>query len=799
MADRLDVFVSSTNKDLVDYRQKVIETILRLDYHPVVQEALTPSDDNALQVCYDKVMRADVFIGIYAHRYGYCPNANVTYTTIDGQLWHGDGTTSITHWEYLWAREIGIPIRLFLVKDTAEWQAEWRDPEPQAGQLRAFKNRISTDHVVNFFDSPDELGQLVAVALARLPQTFQFRDKNLTLLGDRVRKNWIDNVLGRVIRENALELPLAWSVLPDQQTTLLPADKRLIDSYDESGRKLVIVGEPGAGKTTLALKLVARLLANRLYPVPVVFRLESWARSRPPQFEAWLIQELKARYDVDEVIARSWITARALTLVLDGLDEVPQPLQQDCVNAINQFQARAATDLILTCRTGEYLALETPLANLNGFLTIEDLQPHAVFAYVRSLGHEYADLEKLLQTTPNLLEFAQSPFKLRLLSKTYRQALGDEQFATAATQAQLETLLTNYVNDALHAGPYSSTSMRAWLIWLGRMLTANNQPLFNIQDLQAGVLQAGDRRLFWLISRLTVGSTVGIACGLYAGYRWGDGAGILIGIAASLVMGMLAGFSSHQRRGLLGGLLLDRDRIDRIMPLSAVQWSWTRALFGFGVGLIIMLILTAFLPPEAMRAFTDDPDARRNAGLIGGTAFGIVLAVFTGLTNAPVGRINLPNQGIRRSFYRSFISLPLALPVISSLVFGTATFGEPFGVLIALSAALVGGIVYGLPVLVAILILFLAIFLPATPIEEGLAGAAGVGLLWALSLYFGGLACIQHLTVRLLITLRGAAPFNYVRFLNFATSRDLMRRVGGSFMFSHAFIQDQIASTRSPH
>lgn len=66
MSERIDVYISSTSRDLVAYREAVRDVVLRLGMQPVIMEAFNPTDRNALQKCYDEVQRAEVFAGIYA-------------------------------------------------------------------------------------------------------------------------------------------------------------------------------------------------------------------------------------------------------------------------------------------------------------------------------------------------------------------------------------------------------------------------------------------------------------------------------------------------------------------------------------------------------------------------------------------------------------------------------------------------------------------------------------------------------------------------------------------------------------
>jgi hypothetical protein len=58
----------------------------------------------------------------------------------------------------------------------------------------------------------------------------------------------------------------------------------------------------------------------------------------------------------------------------------------------------------------------------------------------------------------------------------------------------------------------------------------------------------------------------------------------------------------------------------------------------------------------------------------------------------------------------------------------------------------------------------------------------------------GGLAIIQHYTLRLILTLNNHAPLNYVRFLDHAAERILLRKVGGGYIFVHRMLLEYFAS-----
>src|SRR5215813_5624290 len=89
------VFLSSTSRDLVPHRQLVIDTLLRMHFFPVAMEQFgAQGSGDATSVSTDQVAQADIYLGLFAWRYGYVPPGE---------------TRSVTHLEYLEARKLGLP------------------------------------------------------------------------------------------------------------------------------------------------------------------------------------------------------------------------------------------------------------------------------------------------------------------------------------------------------------------------------------------------------------------------------------------------------------------------------------------------------------------------------------------------------------------------------------------------------------------------------------------------------------------------------------------------------------------
>ena len=108
-----------------------------------------------------------------------------------------------------------------------------------------------------------------------------------------------------------------------------PAGTRITQVYDKALSGLLILGEPGSGKTTMLLELARDLLSHaetdNSYPLPMVFNLSSWAVKRQP-----LVEEMNTMYQVSRRLGQAWVQADQVLPLLDGLDEVAPPYRGLC-------------------------------------------------------------------------------------------------------------------------------------------------------------------------------------------------------------------------------------------------------------------------------------------------------------------------------------------------------------------------------------------------------------------------------------------------------------------------------------
>lgn len=147
----IKVFISSTYQDLIPYRQKVNESIQRLQQITVGMELFGSESESPLDVCIKRVKEAALFILIVGFRYG---------GIIEEQ------GKSITQIEYETAIAEGIPTLVYIIDDDEPVSLKSIDFE-NAKKLSEFKETLKHRHVVSTFTTPDDLGSKVLADVQR--------------------------------------------------------------------------------------------------------------------------------------------------------------------------------------------------------------------------------------------------------------------------------------------------------------------------------------------------------------------------------------------------------------------------------------------------------------------------------------------------------------------------------------------------------------------------------------------------------------------------------------------------------
>ncbi len=601
------------------------------------------------------------------------------------------------------------------------------------------------------------------------------------VLVDNVKHYWIEGVLERSLHNQALiELGLeerskavasplnGVGEFPDEPSRVLPEGIQATDVFDGlgAGRTLLILGEPGAGKTTTLLKLVQSLLErigdDLSQPIPVILNLSSWAKKRQPIAE-WLVQDLYETFQVSKALGKTWIGDEQLVLCLDGLDEVEVKHQDTCVEALNQFiQEYGRTEIVVCSRVKDYEALSARL-RLRSAIYVQSLTPEQVDNYLAHAGEQLAALRIVLNQNAEIKKFACSPLILSVMSFAYQDdssaSFPDVGSAETFQQRLFDTYIKRMFQRRRTMCPYESEAAKHWLVWIAQRMVSASQTVFFIENIQPGWLQTKTQRLWYrLESSLILGLVYGLSYGLIYGLSYG----LISELSYLPAMDSSYGLNTGLRTGLLGGLAngvgagLVATKLGNIAPVETLRWSWRNAkknlLHGLVVGLVLGLIgglvvgLIVGLVEEGLMI-----------GLGDVLAFGLFIAVmgglFGGLTSGLIGGLRgpgmsnkmKPNQGVWKSARNAGI----------------------FILIIGLSAGLVGGQSVGL---LAVLSFGL------------MAGMIG-----------GGSACLRHFSLRLMLCRMGYAPWNYARFLDYAAERLFLQKVGGGYIFIHRMLLEHFA------
>ena len=128
--------------------------------------------------------------------------------------------------------------------------------------------------------------------------------------------------------------------------------------------RLVVLGEPGAGKTMLMVRLVLDLLTRRAPggPVPILASIASW-NPVEEDLRAWLGAQLLINYPAlatpplpgiqGPTQAAALLASGLILPILDGLDEIPEEVRGPAVSRINDV-LRPGEQLVVTCRIDQY-------------------------------------------------------------------------------------------------------------------------------------------------------------------------------------------------------------------------------------------------------------------------------------------------------------------------------------------------------------------------------------------------------------------------------------------------------------
>ena len=114
-------------------------------------EDFLSKDERPKDLCLNLIKECDLYVGIFAHRYGHKPKGDCQ---------------SITEQEYHCARSNGIDCLIFIVKDDYPWHKKWIDRGKNEKSLLKLKEELCSNHTISFFTNKDNFSALLSASLA---------------------------------------------------------------------------------------------------------------------------------------------------------------------------------------------------------------------------------------------------------------------------------------------------------------------------------------------------------------------------------------------------------------------------------------------------------------------------------------------------------------------------------------------------------------------------------------------------------------------------------------------------------
>jgi len=370
-----NIFISSTFKDLKDHRERVSSVIRKMGHEDIAMEYYGAEDKRPLDKCLEDVAICDVYIGIFAWRYGYNPPGH---------------DMSITELEYRKARECNKECLIFLLKEDAPWQMNLVEKENLI-KIEALRNELSDNHLPAFFSTIEELGEIVAEAIYKnVPSVIspkgqelfveqyynallkRYKILDLDALTQPEKADFMEIQLRSIfveqdVRENPppIEIPkeLLDKLIEDEKIKeedlpegiTLEDIKKAKEAYfakpasavldvitNPKNRYIVILGDPGSGKSTLSRYIVLSLIIKENEKLqkafneylPLIIELRDYAAECTNKncntFLKYLDLLGESRgYGLTGEALDSYLKNNGKSIIIfDGLDEIFDPNQR---------------------------------------------------------------------------------------------------------------------------------------------------------------------------------------------------------------------------------------------------------------------------------------------------------------------------------------------------------------------------------------------------------------------------------------------------------------------------------------
>ncbi|MBB4746726.1 NACHT and WD40 repeat domain-containing protein [Actinoplanes lobatus] len=574
-------------------------------------------------------------------------------------------------------------------------------------------------------------------------------------------------------------------------------------------RRLVVIGQPGAGKSIVALLLEMGLLqarAGEREPVPVLVTVSSWD-PLTDDLDGYLVRSLAtAHYDGRTEIPRQLLRAGLLIPVLDGLDEIPEAVRGAAVVAINEAIGADDRPVVVTCRAVEYedlISAGAPPLRRATVVGVQPVQPRDAIEYLSAVewpeGTEWGPFFAELDRPGSVVAAAYSTPLLVTIARTVYQRRGGDPSEQLGYESRLD--LENGLFDRLIDAAYADS--RA-----GGATWPPDRAAGYLRFLARYLHRHRDRDLHWwrLADRLL---------SPWSGLILGVGSGLAVLVLTTVVAVVLDAAQSGVAP------ISDLPLAILIILLVTIVWpagsgrpptrlsfrgagSWRRLRRGFGFGMALSLLLgLPVLTIEAASVLLNSTvvpgDGLLLMTMIGAatgiaSALATALAVHAWLQAPPLHARRVTPVAVLAGDRRSaIVSAGAVAVVVVVAVMPCLAVGMTAGALAGSMAS--GGA--GWPGRFAPLEVFAVTVAKLSP-DSAKDARNLIGFLLLCGTLLAALvllttAWFRFQVVRATYAIRGILPWRLTRFLEDARNREVLRQTGGVYQFRHIRLQERLA------
>ncbi|WP_061298982.1 NACHT domain-containing protein [Herbidospora cretacea] len=597
--------------------------------------------------------------------------------------------------------------------------------------------------------------------------------------------------------------PRSWHVTRGDDPWQPPAGATPLDVYNRLDGSMLILGAPGAGKTTMILELAEALLSRANLPrapLPVVVELADWAvgertffgTSAPLELRTWLLRRIDSLYGIGDGVTDSWLADGRVALLLDGFDEVPAEHRARCVAEINALYERyPQVPLVVGSRVDEYEDL--PAAHrfrLRGAVVIRPLTGAEVIRYLAEGGPRLRLAHQSVTHDPALLDLITAPLWLYVL------IVGMTANTSGSAAPGRGALLAAYIDQVFlisrrRSRRYRRDQVLTWIAHAARLVKVTN-----LRVLPGGLRGIGGVRWgrlvtpSWstLINReaMPLAACVWMtAAGWILARDWGVGWSVagLLTFAGVLALGQdfgesppdvgeHPGLTPSKARARVGGLLLGLLGAAALYGLGELVTTSRSSELIASLALILLYLWSA---AEVFRDSAVDASLLfGGSGLVGAGA--TVVAFLTPETSALSYFL-----GVGVGFGASVLGSTMDYPIASEEAYKNKAGYTPRVVVLALAGAAVG---FG------------------AALSAGAPGGAG-GWLDLVLLAVGAVTSFLSLAIYVwdapgligwwFATVEGLVPLRWGAFMSHAADLGLLQREGKGYRFQHLILSDYLA------